>query len=315
MEFHPQIFASGVLLGEVMTSIRLLAEKKAITLHVQVSDVEKRYVYGDKLRYEQILLNLLTNAVKYTPRGGTVWFAVEPLEVPRFGCNARVIVRDTGIGMSKAFQTHMFEPFVQERRDEAESTRGTGLGLTIVKQIVDRMGGIIEAESELGRGTSFTVYLPLQWAREPQSQPVPPREISAALSGRRILLAEDNDINAEIAETLLRERANAQTERAEDGLRAVELFQNSPPAYFDAILMDLRMPRMNGIEATQAIRVLERSDAKTIPIIAMTADAFSEAIDPIRQEGMSGYVTKPIDPRQLMETLLKELASPSREPA
>lgn len=307
MELHPQVFDARELFNEVMTSIRHQAAEKDIDFKVNISALKYPFIFGDKLRHHQILLNLLSNALKYTPAGGTIWFTEEDLDLPLHGCNARVTVKDTGIGMGKDFQKRMFEPFAQEHRDEIRGTQGTGLGLSIVKQIVLLMGGTIEVDSRLGQGSTFTVYLPLQWVEGSRSQVREQPEDSLDLAGRYVLLAEDNDLNAEIAETILQERSHVITERATDGLQALRAFQRSEPFHFSAILMDLRMPNMSGIEAAKAIRALDRPDAGRIPIIALTADAFTSDVQACLQSQMNGHVAKPISPDRLLQVLSRQI--------
>ncbi|MEA5050007.1 MAG: ATP-binding protein [Oscillospiraceae bacterium] len=267
-------------------------------------------IVADRSRLNQIILNVLSNAVKYTPAGGTVTYISDSEDLPdakiRFGFE----IRDTGIGMSEEFQKHMFEPFSQEYDNPArpQGITGTGLGLSIVKRMVDLMGGTISVHSELGRGTSVrcSIVFP-DAARDPafagaagQPDSAAAKPASAPLRGK-VLIAEDNEINAEIAVRILTS-FGLRTAVAENGLEAVRAFSASAPGEFCAVLMDIQMPVMNGYAATEQIRALPRPDAG-VPIIAMTADAFSQAADHARTSGMTAYTTKPLDPAALRGVL------------
>ena len=212
-----------------------------------------------------------------------------------------LIVEDDGIGMSAAFMKRMFEPFTQEKRSEVVKVPGTGLGLSIVKSYVDLMGGTISVESHLHQGTRFVVTLPIHLAAVGQEETRKSELASEALRGKQVLVCEDNRMNIEIISTLLRNKGIL-VEIAENGRAAVDLFTHSAVGHFDAILMDIRMPVMDGLAATRAIRSLDRKDAN-IPIIAMTADAFEENVREAKEAGMNGYVMKPVSPRKLVETL------------
>jgi signal transduction histidine kinase/ActR/RegA family two-component response regulator len=276
----------------------LLDEQFAITGFVPVAD---------KLRCNQIIFNLLSNAVKYTPEGGTITYRIRG-SLPEPGImQIEHEIADTGIGMSEKFQKVLFEPFTQENRDDASENRGTGLGLAIVKRLVDQMGGTIAVQSSPGAGTRFLVTL--RFGMVPASPPAVRAEGSEdaasrrfSLAGKHILLCEDHPLNQEIANVLLTEKRMI-VSLADDGKAGLELFRDSPPDYFDAVLMDIRMPVMDGLEAAKAIRALDRQDAKDVPIIAMTADAFVEDVQKCMQAGMDGHIAKPIDP----ETLYREL--------
>lgn len=271
-------------------------------------DIEHNYLYGDSLRVNQILINLLSNAVKFTPEGGIVEFLAEEIPAVKGEGHVRLrfTIRDTGVGMSREFLEHIFEPFVRD--GNVSQIEGTGLGLSITKGLVDLMGGQIIVDSQLHRGTEFRVELEFEAAREdrlcdavtesrslflPEEQP---------LAGRRFLVAEDNEINSEILCEMLR-MYGAQTVVKQDGVQAVRAFQSAAPGTYDAVLMDIRMPEMNGYDATRAIRNLKRRDAGGIPIIAMTANAFAEDIQASSDAGMTAHVAKPIDIQLLLTTL------------
>ncbi|MDO5111669.1 MAG: ATP-binding protein [Clostridia bacterium] len=266
----------------------------------------KPWVMLDKVRFNQIFINLLSNAVKFTPSGGKVTFLSENLAVEGNRIHKRYVVSDTGRGMSKAFLPRAFDSFAQEERYGA-STQGTGLGLSIVKQLVELMGGSITVQSELGKGTAFIVELWVEMAAAPQRQADDAVDLEI-LKGLRILLCEDHPLNAQIDESLLGKKGCI-VECAQNGKLGCELFAASSVGFYDLVLMDIRMPVMDGLEATRTIRAMARPDAKTIPIIAMTADAFTEDVETSFRAGMNGHLSKPIVPRQLFETIAQQVRS------
>lgn len=303
---EPEIVESENLCRSILISIGHLASEKGITFVADTDKFPRGKVYVDRLKLQKVVLNLLSNAVKYTPKGGTVTFIVEKIDPPVNTMTKRIIVEDNGIGMSTEFLHHLYEPFVQERRPEAKNIQGTGLGLAIVKKTVDMMHGTIAVQSAIGKGTKFTVELPLACPEEEQEKTEDKEQKSRSydFSGKHILLCEDNELNAEIASILLKQK-NAVVECAENGKEGIELLEKSSIGYYDAILMDLRMPVMNGYEAVKAIRALHREDAKTIKIIAMTADAFEESAKAAKAAGMDDYLTKPVHPEVLYQVLAK----------
>jgi CheY-like chemotaxis protein len=266
---------------------------------------------ADKLRTNQIIFNLLSNAVKYTPEGGTITYRVSGhvLESGRVGIDHEI--SDTGIGMSREFQKILFEPFSQEGRDDNSEKRGTGLGLAIVKKLVDLMGGTISVKSDVGMGTSFILHLEFdavpayQVVRSGPAKAADGGVADSGLAGRHVLLCEDHPLNQEIIRTLL-EQDGIIVEIAGNGKQGLERFAASPIRYYDAVLMDIRMPVMDGYEATREIRSLPRADSAAVPIIAMTADAFDDDVKRCLDSGMSGHLSKPIDP-QLLHSRLKEI--------
>ncbi|MCI2049501.1 MAG: ATP-binding protein [Lachnospiraceae bacterium] len=288
----------------VVTALRPSAELK--NLRLEANDLPQETLLTDKLKLQKILLNLLSNSIKYTSPGGTISLSVEVLTQSIYGCDHRITVKDNGIGMSEEFLTRLFEPFSQEHRPESANIAGTGLGLSIVKRIVDLMGGRIEVQSKMHVGTKFTIYLPLPRANEIEKQISTQRFPEVSLKGRKILLCEDNRLNTEIAVILLKEQGIA-VDCAVDGTDGVTAFRESMIGYYDAILMDLRMPNLDGCGATEKIRALPRQDAKTVPIIAMSADAFEEDIQKAHDAGMNDYLTKPIEQKQLIAVLQKAL--------
>ena len=263
-------------------------------------------IFADKLRFNQIFFNLLSNAAKFTPEGGKVSLAVTSLGEQGGRVRLQLAVRDNGIGMSREFQKHMYDPFAQEQA-HLTNEHGTGLGLPIVKSLVDAMGGTILVESAPGCGTRFVVELAVKTA-QPDEAATRKDELEDRMGdriiGARILLVEDNELNVEVAQLIL-EQMGCVVETAENGQIAVARFSVSPDRWFDAVLMDVRMPIMDGIEATRAIRALDRADARQVPIIAMTADAFDDERKRTLEAGMDYHLSKPIDPQLLYRTLAR----------
>ena len=281
------------------------AKRKNITYNFRMN-VEHGHVLTDITKVEEIFVNILSNAIKYTPDGGSVIVNVDELPCDEPGYMiVRTRVSDTGIGMSKEYLTKIFEAFTREQNTTKSKIAGTGLGMSIVKKYVDLLGGTIDVESELGKGSTFTVTLKHKIADESYYEkkyaenPVTGSEI---LEGRKILLAEDNDLNAEIAEAIL-ERAGLNTERVEDGIQCVNRITEMPAGTYDMILMDIQMPNMNGYKATQAIRHLPDKDKACIPIVAMTANAFEEDKRDAIAAGMNGHIAKPIQVEKLLSIL------------
>lgn len=286
----------------INTVIKPLMDKKDIRFIFRLA-ANAECIRVDRLRYNQIFFNLLSNAAKFTPKGGTVEFTTEELPPLDGKKGIRFHIKDNGIGMSKEFLPHLYNPFSQERAKGGEDVKGTGLGLPIVKSLVDIMGGNISVTSEIGKGTEFIVELYVPEAEPAEKIPVSDT-MGENLKGARILLVEDNDINIYVAQLIL-EKAGCVVEIAKDGKEAVEHFEASEKNYYDAILMDVRMPVMNGIEATKTIRALDREDAATVPIIAMTADAFDEERKKTIEAGMNYHLSKPIEPKILYQVLLE----------
>lgn len=267
-------------------------------------NISAPYVYGSPLHVRQIFLNIIGNAIKYNKPGGTVTCKIETAAQTDSTVTYRCTVSDTGIGMSEEFLEHIFEPFSQERQDTVSFSQGTGLGMSIVKSLVDKMGGTLDIKSKKGEGSSFTVTIPFEKANAADIADALEYTEDADISGVKILLAEDNELNREIARTLLKEKGAVITE-AVDGRRAVEVFESNPPGTFDVILMDVMMPNIDGLKATRMIRDFPRSDAADIPIIAMTANAFSEDIERTRQAGMNAHLSKPLDMKKVAAVIAK----------
>lgn len=267
-----------------------------------------KYVYADELRIREVLINILSNFIKFTKDGGTIRFEADSRPV---GDGKHVQVRyrisDTGIGMSEEYQKHLYEEFSQESDGARTNYKGTGLGMAITKRYVDMMHGEIHVKSQQGVGTTFTVELPLQIADVALEKKQETDCTKRDLQGIRVLIAEDNDLNAEIAITLLEEKG-MQVTRAIDGQDVVDQFRAAPAGSYDLILMDIMMPKQNGYEATQAIRSMsDRPDGRTIPIVAMTANAFAEDIAAAHAAGMNGHLAKPIDMDEVMKVICRVL--------
>ena len=281
------------------------AKKKNIVFHYKV-DVEHKHILTDVTKIEEIFVNIMSNAMKYTLSGGFVTVNVEELPCDESGyIIVRTRVSDTGIGMSQDYLTKIFEAFTREQNTTKSKIAGTGLGMSIVKKYVDLLGGTINVESELGKGSTFTVTLKHRIADESYyvKKYIEESETgSEILEGRNILLAEDNDLNAEIAEAIL-ENAGLKIERVEDGIQCVNRIEKMPADTYDMILMDIQMPQMDGYKATQAIRNLPDKDKASIPIVAMTANAFEEDKRDAIAAGMNGHIAKPIQVDKMLSIL------------
>ena len=296
------------LLREIYTVLEKQAAERGICIERKPMQVEHFRLIGSPLHVKRLLMNILSNAVKYNKDNGRV--ALECTELPGEGDNVqmRFVCADTGIGMSEEFQKRMYDPFTQENSGARSTYGGTGLGMAITKSLVDRMGGTIAFVSQKDVGTTYTITLPFAIDRSAAAEKTDtaPADL-AVLQGAQVLLAEDNALNIEIAEFLLKE-AGIRGTRAEDGRQAVDAFAASPVGYYDAILMDVMMPVMDGHAATRAIRAMNRPDAKTVPIFAMTANAFVEDRQQALAAGMTDHLTKPLDSAAVLQTLAKACA-------
>jgi CheY-like chemotaxis protein/two-component sensor histidine kinase len=309
-ELHLKPVRAREMFEAIITPVKAAAARKNITFTVDYANSADRVIMADSLNVKKILLNLLSNAIKFTPEGGHV--SVRIFNDPPAGDDpdSLLVVSDDGIGISPDFLPHLFQPFKQELRNGYEAV-GTGLGLSIVKQLVDKMGGTIDVKSEVGKGTTFTVRLHFEKATNTGDLIAAEEITQINLQGRKVLLCEDNALNREIAVALL-ENKGVDVVCAENGQVGVSTFAESARDEYDAVLMDVRMPVMDGIEASKAIRCLERPDAKTVPIIAMTADAFEDDIKKCMDAGMDGHLAKPIDPDNLYLTLTRQMAAKGR---
>ena len=289
------------LLEDVGGIFRDRAQEGGKTLEIRL-DLPAAMVMGDAQKIGQILNNLLSNGIKYTNPGDKIWLKARYSTASGRG-SCEIVVEDTGIGMTEEFLRHLFEPYTRETTFSSRSTVGTGLGMAIAKHMVHQMGGEISVESKLGQGSRFTVILPLSIA-ECSLDREEPGEDEADWSGLRVLVAEDNDLNREMLTELL-EQLGAEVLPAVNGADAVEVFSQSSSFGIDVILMDMQMPVMDGCQAARAIRALDRPDAQTVPILAVTANAYAEDMDKIARAGMNGHVSKPIDLEALGRTVKK----------
>ena len=298
-------------LQELQSIMEGQAKERKLKLHVDYSNLRDRHVYCDKTRLNQVMFNLLANAVKFTSEGGSIWLTMSQLE-PTYEVEDRAIyeirVKDTGIGIDKAFIKHIFEPFERERTSTVSKIQGTGLGMAITKNIVDMMGGTIEVESQKGVGTEFIIRLELRLqaeagvANEEGTKQHSHAEGVAEFAGKRLLLAEDNELNREIACMLL-SKYGFVIDTAENGQEAVDLVAASAPGYYDLVLMDIQMPVMDGHEATRKIRSLENKVLAKVPVVAMTANAFDEDRKAAKECGMNGFISKPIHMQEVVQAL------------
>ncbi|MEA4974077.1 MAG: transporter substrate-binding domain-containing protein [Candidatus Metalachnospira sp.] len=308
LEFHPETYGYDEFVKSINAMIKPLCDQKNIKLIFNETDTSMPLTV-DKLRFNQIFFNLLSNAVKFTPESGIVECTEYSKINPDNTMTCDYFIRDTGIGMSKDFiENKLFKPFSQESSQITTEFKGTGLGLVIVKSIVDKMGGTIDVKSELNKGTEFHVQLTLPISTEEKVNiPIESEvDIDDVLKGRHILLVEDHPLNIEISKKLLLKKEMTVTV-AINGKEAVDIFCSSENGYFDAILMDIRMPIMNGLESSKTIRSLDRNDALKIPIIAMTANVFDDDIKQSSTAGMNAHLAKPINPAKLYSTLAEEI--------
>ena len=285
----------------------LQAKKKSLVINYCYDNICHYQVITDELRIEQIIINIVSNAIKYTPPGKTVDLIVEEVPSPGGKNKYRFIVRDTGIGIKEDYMPHIFESFTREERTTVNRIQGTGLGLAITAKIVEMMGGTISVKSKLGEGSEFTVELELE-PLETDSLANADNSESIDLAGHKILLVEDNAINAEIARMIL-EQYGAEVQQAENGKIGLEALQEKGPGYYDAVLMDIQMPVMNGFEATKAIRALGGAYATALPIIAMSANAYDEDVRDCLAAGMNGHIAKPFNPDELMRILRRYISA------
>ena len=279
---------------------------KLVTDFAELKQMPHTYFKGSPLHIKQIIINIAGNAVKYNKPQGTVNFRCYKVSEENETANICFDISDTGIGMSREYLEHIFEPFTQEQDGARTHYQGTGLGMTITKRLVDKMGGSIQIESELDLGSRFTVVLPLETVETSENQEENLETQDADITGKKILLVEDNELNQEIAAYMLQERGLEVTV-AVNGKEAVELFEQSNPDTFDLIFMDVMMPQMNGYEATRAIRELDRPDAVSVPIIAMTANAYAEDVREAKEAGMNEHMAKPLDPEVINRILTQWL--------
>ena len=306
-------FSLKGLFHEIGSIVYNESMEKGQTLHFLTDDIIHDNLLGDAGKIRQVLINLINNAIKYTPCGGTITVTSKEMTsgIPGVGCFV-FTVEDNGIGISEEFLDHIFVPFAREENCHVRKVQGTGLGMSISHGIVTAMQGSIRVESKQGAGSRFIVTLTIRTLEEEGGEAAVLRALSGntgrtlemCLQGLRLLLVEDNELNMEIAETLLRD-AGFIVDRAENGYEALKLFNDSEPGTYDAILMDLQMPVMDGYTAASEIRSSSHPEAKSVPIIALTANAFAEDISKVMAAGMNDHVTKPIDFDRLLAALRK----------
>lgn len=305
MELHPEPYGYQEWAQMLRAVIGEQSRQKGVRFVTERLDCVAQAILVDKLRFNQIFFNLLSNAVKFTPRGGQVSIACSAVPLEKDRCRMRITVTDTGCGMSPEFLERAFDVFAQEHTASTDDTPGTGLGLSIVKSLVELMGGTISLESAPGKGTQATVELSVTTAALPELPTAQPQ--IPDLNGCRVLLAEDHPINAMIACKML-EKSGVIVDRVENGQQAVDLFAASAQDGYDAILMDIRMPLLDGLDAARAIRALPRPDAATVPILAMTANAFDDDVQKSLAAGMDDHLAKPVVPERLCQALGSHIA-------
>lgn len=292
---------------ETGSAITYQAQEDGLHVYEEHDDVTRINVIGSEVHLKKILMNLFSNSIKYNKPGGSIYTSLHEISRTEDIVTFEFKIRDTGIGMSWAFiENRLFKPFMQESNVARSKYGGTGLGMSIVAQLVKRMNGTITVESTLGEGTCFTVVLPFEIDHNPPEM-VTAEESKSDICGRKILVVEDNELNMEIVEFILTD-AKAIVYKAENGQQALEMYERADAGTFDVILMDLMMPVMDGYEATQAIRRLEKADAKTIPIIAMSANAYAEDVRQCLNIGMNAHLSKPIFRDALVEMIAKYVA-------
>lgn len=293
------------LVQETNTVIEIQAGEHGVALHDHGVEAEHTRLIGSPVHLRQVMQNIESNAVKYTPEGGTVDVSWHEIDAENGVATLEFVCADTGIGMSAEFQKHAFEPFAQEDANARTAYSGTGLGLAITHELVERMGGTLRFESERGKGTTFTIQLPLRIDAAACVPHADGQETNAgSVQGANVLLVEDNDLNMEITQFML-ESSGVHVTQAWNGKEAVETFAASAPGSFDVILMDVMMPVMGGLEAARRIRTMDRPDAATVPIFAMTANAFQDDIQRSREAGMNEHLTKPLDAKELIAAIAK----------
>ena len=290
-------------LEDCITILSPLAEEREIRLELEESSLRHNRVVGNPLYLKQILMNVIDNALRYNRPHGAVFVRAEETGFQNGTVRCRFVIEDTGIGIGEDFKAHIFEPFTQEHQGARTNYNGVGLGMSIVKKLVDQMKGTVAVDSQVGKGSLVQITLPLQadqaWTARPAQEE---GSVQANIAGMHVLLVEDNEINSEIVEFMLRD-AGAEVVTAGDGKAAVDAFEASAPGAFDCVLMDLMMPVMSGYEAARVIRALDRADARTVPIIALSANAFEEDIALAKDAGMDAHLAKPVDIHKMFQVM------------
>ena len=287
----------------MLVVIEQIAAEQNIRIVWEKKEIIHRDLIGSPGYVKRVMMNILSNAVKYNRENGHIYLSCMEIPSEQPGMTTmEFICRDTGIGMTEEFQKHIFEPFAQEHTGSRTKFAGTGLGMPITKKLVEKMGGTVTFESEKGVGTTFVIRVPFKIDPDADKREEQKDVSEKSIKGLHILLAEDNELNMEIAEFLLKEEKMIVT-KAWNGREAVEIFENSEPGYFDVILMDLMMPQMGGLEATRRIRKMDREDAESIPIFAMTANAFLDDIAQSKAAGMNEHFSKPLQMEKVIDTI------------
>lgn len=297
-----EVFDLEEVLDHCVSIVRPQAELEGICIEEIRRETENLELLGSALHLRQILINIIGNAVKYNKKNGSITVDTREIQRERKTVWIQFVVSDTGIGMKEEYLEHIFEAFTQANSGARTAYAGSGLGMAITKKLVDQMEGTIQVESTLGEGSVFTVRLPFKIAEESDISSVQEEEVNADIAGMHVLIAEDNELNREIAQYIL-EDAGAIVETAENGKEALKRFRESADETFDCIIMDVMMPVMDGLESARRIRQLERADAKTVPIIALSANAFAEDQEKSREAGMNRHISKPLDVEQLFKIM------------
>ncbi len=304
---NPEPFVLEELVTSMEDIVRAQAEVRGVAFTLKVHDIAQPYLVGDKLRLSQIYLNLLTNAVKYTQPGGRVQLEVSEHAALDGSVELTCVIADTGMGMSEEFQRTMYDSFARAQDSRIDKIQGTGLGLAIAKRLLELMDGTIRCQSALGEGTVFTVKVPLKAAAPEEAlEEARPGAAAgtAALEGLQVLVAEDNDLNWEIIAAML-EGYGVRCTRAADGRACVDMLEAAAPGTYDMVLMDIQMPRLNGRDATRLLRSSPRADLRSIPIAAMTADAFAEDVHACLEAGMDAHLAKPVDIQKVLAVMTR----------
>ena len=301
------------VLEECVTVLSPLAEERTVRLELETNGLRHTRAVGNPLHFKQILMSVIDNALKYNRPNGSVSVRVEETAFREGTASCRFVIEDTGIGIGEDFKAHIFEPFTQEHQGARTDYTGAGLGMSIVKKLVDQMRGTVTVDSRLGRGSVVQIVLPVRVDEMQSGQAAEEaRDVQGGIAGMQVLLVEDNQINCEIVEYLLKD-AGAEVATANDGKAAVEAFEASAPGTFDCILMDLMMPVMSGYEAARVIRGLKRPDAGTVPIIALSANAFEEDVALAKDAGMNEHLAKPVDIRRMIQVMNRLRGRQGRE--
>ena len=306
-------FNLNSIFEEILGVIEHMAAEQNIRIIWEEKEVTHWNLIGSPVHVKRILMNILSNAVKYNKENGYVYISCREIPSKQTAMpTLEFVCRDTGIGMTEAFQKRIFEPFAQEHAGSRTKFAGTGLGMPITKKLVEKMGGTISFESKEGTGTTFVIRIPFRIDTDMKDRTEAEEKTETSIQGLHVLLTEDNELNMEIAEFVLQNEGAVVT-KAWNGQKAVDIFRKSRPGEFDAILMDIMMPVMNGYEAAKMIRSLDREDAKVIPIIAMTANAFTEDKMRAKEAGMDEHIAKPVDGKLLVKVINELVKRNQRE--